>query len=235
MEAKRNRFSRQDIEVESTLIQLARHSDMYGKAQIHRFLIQEFGEERVPTERTVARLVDKAREGNPPTPWHWSEFPPDDARILLEVTNEMIQLQLSRSNDPETGWVIPKVIALRPDYFQTAYIVDKYHADWVLRVAKVAPGIGPSEVWWISMMYMFHEQQGMSTSGIDTYLAMRPWRDMASARRYLSALYEGRIPPMSNWGLPMIRALMETFELTPENQELPPSMDSKQSSTEEEE
>ena len=154
------RFSRQDIEVEAALIQLARHSDMYGKAQIHRALVDKFGEDRVPSERTVARLVDKARDSDPPQPWHWSDFPPDDAKILLEVTNEIIEHSLANANDPETGWVIPKVITLKPDHFQTAYISDRHHAEWVVRVAKVAPGLEPLTVYWISMMYILQEKKG---------------------------------------------------------------------------
>ena len=235
MEAKGKRFSRQDTEVEAALIQLARHSDMYGKAQIHRCLVQQFGEERVPTERTVARLVDKAREGDPPQPWHWSEFPPDDARILLEVTDAIIQQSLSSASDPKTGWVMPKVIALRPDHFQTAYIGDKSHANWVIRVAKLAPGLGPLGVYWVSMMYVFHERMGVSPSGIDTFLTMHPWRDMASARSYLSALYDGRISPMTQHGIPLIEAFMDAFELYPPNREHPPVMETEQLRISEEE
>jgi hypothetical protein len=211
-------FSRQEIDVEAALIQLARHPGMYSKAQIHKALVERFGEDRAPSERTVSRLVDKARAGEPPQPWHWSDFSPEDARILLAVTDAFIESALAGENAP----LLAQIIGKWPGLFQDAYMFDKHQAEWVVKVARVAPELDPLAVHLIATMYMLHEQKELPTHGIDTFLAMRPWRAPASAQRYLLALDNGHIPPMSVYGAPLIKAVIDTVESASVNQEKPP-------------
>ena len=220
-------FSRQDIQVEAALIQLARDPNNYSKAQIHKALVQLFGEDRGPSERTVARLVDKARGEHPPQPWHWSDFPPDGARILLAVTDAIIESALAIDSG-EDAPLLAQIIGKWPGHFQRAYIGDKQHAEWVVNIARVAPKLHPLGVHWIATMYVLHEQKQLPTHGIDTFLAMHPWRDPASAQRYLSALQNGQIPEVGPYGAPLIETVIGIAKSASANQEGPPGDESDQ-------
>ena len=160
-------------------------------AEIHRLLGQkEEFQGRVPSRRTVERIVHELAQQRSPATWHWSDYGAEDARILLHVMDELIEHHLE-PDDPDLGRVI---IAATPDFFRSALISSKEGADWIVRIARVAPGLLPEQVYMLSLAYLVHHQVGASTSGLDTYLAMQPWKDVETAVRYLQALRDKIIP-----------------------------------------
>ena len=182
-------------------------------AEIHRLLgQQEEFQGRVPSRRTVERIVHELAQQRSPATWHWSDYGAEDARILLHVMDELIEHHLE-PDDPDLGRLL---IAATPDFFRSSLIESKEAADWIVRIARVAPDLSPSAVYIFALAYLVQHQVGASTSGLDTYLAMRPWKDSESAVRYLRALHNKLIPAIPIQEGMFVQALMEYYEIGPD-------------------
>jgi len=202
---------RVDMEIQAAIIGLTSDPNTRRTAaEIHRLLSQrEEFKGRVPSRRTVERMVHGLSQQAPPAKWHWSDYGAEDARILLEVMNMLIEHHIG-SDDPNLARYI---ISSIPEYVSSMLIDTKEAADWIVRIAKVAPDLSTFAVFMMAQIYLLHHRAEASTSGLDTYLAMRPWRDRESATKYLQALNDKLIPPIQIQEGLFIQALQELYEI----------------------
>ena len=205
-----------DLEIQAEVAALTREN--YTPAQIHRHLDgrEEF-RGRVPHPRTIQRIVRDLAPKQPRTNWHWSDYSAEDARILFTVLDALIEMQIN-ADDADTVRLIIQAI---PGFPRSNFIPDRETADWIVKVTKVGPGLEPLAAYWIALMYLRYDQMRLSPEGIDTFLVMRPWQDMASARRYLSALSDRLVPPMDVYGNFLVRWLMNMFQFSYPDQQPP--------------
>ena len=194
-------------------------------AEIHRLLGQrEEFEGRVPSRRTVERIVHELAQQRLPAPWHWSDYAPEDARVLLNVMDELVGGNIE-SDDPDLARDILEAI---PDFYRSSLIDSKEIADWIVRIGKVDPALHPFMVFMMAHVYVLHQRVGASTSGLDTYLAMHPWKDEESAVRYVQALGDKLIPSIAIQERWFVGTLLEFFqiysnEVQEEKNERPPN------------
>ena len=79
--------SRIDLDIRATITdQLNAFGGRCSAAEIYRYLnLQEEFVGRVPQLRSIQRIVKEYRDQHPVEDWHWSQYPSEDARILLDV------------------------------------------------------------------------------------------------------------------------------------------------------
>ena len=218
-DAKRT-TKRVDIDIRAAI---ADQLDLYGgkcsAVEIYRFLDQqdEF-RGRLPALRSLQRIVKEYREGGDTRKWHWSDYEPEDARILLDVFASVVaakgrasslvkydadyasngdvnydtlpDLLFEKATDPETG----EPLKLKKPGFLWLEIPDDFvwtteFANWVVKVYKVCPGIGYEVVFQIARYYMIAAHLGISTEKLDLFIAQKPWMDTWDFLGYVNVIY----------------------------------------------
>ena len=138
----------------------------FSPAQIYSHLesTEEF-KGRIPSIRTVQRMVKEFRGEKPPPSWHWSDHQGKDARVVLDVLKAI----------NESQWPYPGEMRT----------LTKEEADWVVKISNVASGLVPKLVFEVARTYVVWQRLGLSTSWLDFFLAMTPWKDKRSLENYL--------------------------------------------------
>lgn len=205
-----------DLEIQAEIAALTR--EMFTPAQIHRHLEgrAEF-RGRVPHQRTIQRIARDLAPREPRTDWHWSDYGAEDSLVLFRLMDNLIEYQIAGDNKDQ----VKRIVQALPSHLRAGFVPDKETADWIVKVSKVAPGLDPVESYWIALIYLNCQQLGIAKDGIDTFLAMQPWTDMAAARRYLAALSEQLIPPIELRGEFLVHTLMEKFQFSYLDQQPP--------------
>ena len=211
---------RVDIDIRAAI---ADQLDLYGgkcsAAEIYRFLDQqdEF-RGRLPELRSLQRIAKEYREGGDTQEWHWSQYEPEDARILLDVfasvvaaksrasslveddadaarnvdvTSDTLPFDIfEKATDPETG----EPLKLKRPGFLWLEIPDDFlwttvFANWVVKVYKVCPGVGYQAVFQIARYYMIAAHLGISTEKLDLFIAHKPWVALWDLLGYVNVIY----------------------------------------------
>jgi hypothetical protein len=144
-------------------------------AQIEEFLRRQpkFARLRMPTSRTIQRLVAASRPTDASKPWTLAEAEGDDARYVLETLACVIE-----STAGQIG------------------TVSEAEADWIVKLARAAPGLPPLARWRIGRLYLARGSQGQPTDALDALLAFSPWSDDGDGwNRYKRALEESWVVP----------------------------------------
>ena len=139
------------------------------------------------------------REHHPVEEWHWSQYPNEHVRTLLDVMHVIDEFkglgsdpkfngQFNGVTDPETGenlWVGFLGLRLRiPDDFQWT---DRF-TQWVIKVSKAAPGISSVSLFQIARYYQLSFDLNLETAGLDAVLSIRAWESRWSLWGYLRRL-----------------------------------------------
>ena len=206
---------------------IADQLNLYGgkctAAEIYRYLhSQEDFRGRLPELRSVQRLVKEYRKERDTQEWHWSNYEPEDARILLDVyagiassrslTASLVEGQLDVdgvydtlppdffewATDPEGG----EPLKVKSPGFLWLEIPENFlwameFADWVIKVHKVCPGIGDQAVFQIARHYLVASRLGVSTEKLDLFIARKPWETFIDLFRYVNVLYNGKASAFS--------------------------------------
>ena len=130
---------------------------------------ESFGKYGVPFElKTIQRHVKSLTPRDTSGRWSLGDADPDDARTVLDVLSAVIVASEGRI---------------------TTFTIDE--ADWVLRVAKAAPGLRPFTVWATARFYMLRKANGEPTSDLDAFLAFAPWQSSEAGLHYMAAIAKG--------------------------------------------
>ena len=213
-------WKRVDIDIRAAI---ADQLDLYGAkcsaAEIFRFLDrQEEFRGRLPELRSLQRIVKEYREGTNTQKWHWSDYEPEDARILLDVFASVVAAKNRASSLVEddadaAGSVGGRYDTLPPDFFQKAtdpetgdplklkrpgflwleipedFVWTTVFANWVVKVYKVCPGVGHEAVFQIARYYMIAAHLGISTEKLDLFIARKPWGALWDLLGYVNVIY----------------------------------------------
>jgi hypothetical protein len=138
-----------DVEIRDAIQRLVARG--YGAAVIHRALLkmQSDGQlrGRVPTDRTIARLVKEFRPPDSSGDWSVANATPGEAAIVLPVLKEIVE--------STQGRVWPSVDL----------------AEWIVKIATLRPDWEP---WWVysfAEIYRIFIANGQTTKPLDLTLA----------------------------------------------------------------
>ena len=158
---------RVDLDITATIMEQALNAEAnFTPAQIYSYLksTEEFNG-RLPSIRTVQRMVKEFRGAEPSPSSHWSDYPWEEARVLLDV--------------------LRAVDAPHWQYSGQIRTLTKEEADWVVKISKAAQGLQPKLVFELARTYVVWHRLGLSTTWIDSFLVMTPWNDKRSLENYL--------------------------------------------------
>ena len=203
--------SRIDLDIRAAITdQLNAYGGSCSAAEICRYLnVQEEFVGRVPQLRSIQRIVKEYRDQHPVEEWHWSQYPAEDARILLDVMAVLDNMRdLGRDEsyapyypdviDPETG----DSIGIDADLSLRLRIPDDYRltkrfAEWAIKISKVSPGISSISLFQLARYYLLTFDLNLTTEGLDGVLAMRPWQNSHYLWMYVRKVGLGERPKIS--------------------------------------
>ena len=164
----------------------------FTPAQIYSLLERTEGfQGRLPSIRTVQRMVKEFRGEKPSPSWHWSDYQGEDARVILDVLKAI----------NERTWPYPG----KPR------MLTKEEADWVVKISKVASGLKPMLIFELARTYVVWQQLGATAISLDFFLAMMPWKDKTSLERYLEPGRDEWIEDME-FGLGLSGVVLRLFD-----------------------
>ncbi len=166
------RKSRIDGDVQVAIDELALKG--WGPTQIYKQLERqpEFAG-RVPTSRTIQRRVNELALRDSSGPWSLADAKDDEAALVLPVLAAVIE-----------GTEAQRVY------------VTQAEAERIVRIRRAVPDLLPTlDLMLLARVYLLREQQGMSTTDLDAFLAFAPWRSEDARERYRQALHFGWIKP----------------------------------------
>src|SRR6266571_2388636 len=170
-----------DLDVQANIELLT--AEGWSATQIHRKLEQAgtYGG-RLPTLRTVQRIVSERTPRDKSGPWTMQDAGPD-ARTVLDVLAAAIEQTEGRVTT-----------------------VSRDEAAWVVRLSQVTSGLWPYELWQLARLYVGRVSRGESASDLEAFLAYAPWRDgEAGWQRYDGAVDAGWLRPIPSF----VRQLIE--------------------------
>jgi len=159
----------------------------WSAAEINRYIRQDatFRGEDFPGHRTVERLVERTRSPDSKgPPWSMDTFSGRDARLILGVRFALLK---------ELDTPVRK------------FSHDEAH--WIVKIRKTAPDLDPVAAYLIARLYMVRIRSKVDTDDLDSYLAIEPWKDMASYHKYYEWVGAGLFPPV-----PMFRRLVDSIK-----------------------
>lgn len=140
--------------------------------EVRAALVQRFGDENVPSERTIRDMIAEVTKRDPSESWTIAAAELDDIAVIAPV------------------WAYALETGLR---------LTKQHADWVVRVRTAAPDLPPADAWGLAGLYAMSDTP---IEWADALLAFAPWRDAEHCERYFKAANAGLIPsPPITWDL----------------------------------
>jgi hypothetical protein len=161
-------------------IQIIALQRTWTPAQIYRYLDDqpEFVG-RIPSQRTIQRIVREFRVNDLSDEWSISDSDPDDAAAVLHMLSQSIK----------SGFV---------DY-GVGKGITKQEVFWYLHIKKIAPDLSFIQQQVLSNLYRIREQKKNPTNELDAYLALSPWRCDQDRDNYKDLVNRGRIPPVPMW------------------------------------
>jgi hypothetical protein len=163
-----------DGNILSKAMELALTTD-WNAAQIFRDLDRQFKdqfEDRMPTQRTIERIVKEYRAMDKSQPWTIEESDPEDARLILEW--------LASCNGFGKG-------------------LTKAEAFWHLKIQRIAPDLSFGRAGILANLYRIRTAKEASTEELDAYLGFAPWRGAEALERYKKMVGAGWVKPMAMW------------------------------------
>jgi hypothetical protein len=147
--------------------------------QIHKDLSKnESFSGRVPTDRTIRRLVAKTRIRDASKPWSIADADPATARAVLDVLAFVVW---------EHGGRIPPARGGRGADRKALPSLSQDEAEWVGRIWRVAPDLRPVDLLDLARSYRWFAQEEQGTEPLDCFLAIAPWRSETARTEWESA------------------------------------------------
>lgn len=125
---------------------------------------------RVPTIRTIQRIVSSKKVTDPSGPWTIEDFAGEDSGLILEVLENQILITEGRVRN-----------------------FSKAEANLILKIRKIAPGLHVFRVYLLAQYYRIRKENGESTEPLDAYLAFKPWRSEEAWEKYDEAVKKGYV------------------------------------------
>ncbi len=174
------RGKRAQVEVEEFILTHAKLK--YRPAEIRGLAVRKFGEDRVPTLRTIQRTVRALSREDGDAEWAPTLAPPEEARLVLPVQGAVI--------DYTNGRIASLTVS---------------EAEWISRVRQMVPDLASGDEdrgivwekilpWMLATEYIQRERLNQPTDDIDLYLALAPWRSDEARERYKKLANEDKIP-----------------------------------------
>lgn len=160
-----------DLDVQQQIEELA----LQGRfaAQIHRELDRhEEYRGRVPTLRTVQRVVKEITPRDPSGVWSLSGSPDIDATLVMPVLAEVIERTEGERKH-----------------------LTRSEAGWIAKIREVAPALDLWHCYMLAVAYVRATEMKASAEGLDAFVAYAPWSGKASSDRYVEAVNNGWAPP----------------------------------------
>ena len=168
---KRQRHPKVDLDMQAEIERLALKN--WGATQIHTHLERQetLADRKLPTVRTVQRIVAGLSPRDSSGPWHIQDADSGEARLILDVLAAVVTETEGRK-------------------FQ----LTRAEADWTIRIRRAATNIPTWETWMAARFYMAREAAGEETADLDCLLAFDPWGGGEKAEQYFQAVRAGWIP-----------------------------------------
>jgi len=137
-------------------------------SQIQRELARDMAlRGRMPTLRTIQRIVADTIGRDDSGEWHLAPEGPDPAAVLWVLAASL-----------RDGWKVP---------------ISEAEAGWLRTIHRAAPELGPLTVRYLARLYLAAAARGEPTTLLDAALAIGPWRG-ASEREAYDALGLPHLP-----------------------------------------
>ena len=151
----------------------------WSAAQIERQLQLDFPEHRVPSSRTIQRVVKSLQEDDSSdepadSEWSMANARGDEAQIVLPVLRAVVQESQGRRLS----------ISIR-------------EAEWIVKVLRAAPGLPPWPAYVLATKYMQREARGAQNLMLDLSLAFQVWTGMEAVRDFWDSI--GDNPAMASF------------------------------------
>jgi hypothetical protein len=148
--SKRPRYI--DPIVRDHIVRLAIERPSWKPAQIEAYLRrQKKLAGRIPTLRTVQRLVAEHRPADASGRWDFAPGAAGDARTVL------------------------RVMARVTEVMEGAPVISNAEAEWITALAAANPDLTDFGLWFLARMYRAREAAGVPTPDLDALLAFSPW------------------------------------------------------------
>ena len=147
-------------------------------AEIHRHLeaSDRFAGRKLPTVRTIQRIVNDLGPADPSGPWQLDKAEPGTERLVLDVLAEVVHFSRGRrqyvTND-EAEWIVRLDRATRP----------REEGNYMMLMDLYA----------LVRQYMARIARGEATTDLDLYIAFRQLGDRNPHRSYTSLVKRGKI------------------------------------------
>lgn len=152
----------------------------FGATEIHDSLSRQYKSIEVPDIRTVQKYVSNFRNRKDDEPWslhHTDGLNSEDAKSLLLAYKELIPS------------------------FKPGKVLTVGEARWLVRVLKVAQGLGPIKAFYLAREYLSRERGGSNPpdySDLDAFLVFQPW-NKENLDSYRRAIENKQVIPVSGW------------------------------------
>lgn len=168
---KRQKHPKVDLDMQAEIERLALMN--WGATQIHTHLERQEAlvDRKLPTVRTVQRIVAGLAPRDSSGPWHIQDADSGEARLILDVLAAVVTETEGRKSQ-----------------------LTRTEADWTVRIRRAATNIPTWETWMTARFYMAREAAGEETVDLDCLLAFNPWKGGEKAEQYFQAVQAGWIP-----------------------------------------
>ena len=149
----------------------------WSAPEVHRALARSgrFAPNDLPNERTVQRWAQARRGESAEEAWGLGDANQGEGQLVLPVLRALSQLSGGRRLD-----------------------LTKQEAEWIVRIRRGCPDLGPQEVFWLARRYVDAIAGGNSTGALDLYLAIGPWRGPAELTEF-AGLLQGPDRGLGDW------------------------------------
>lgn len=130
--------------------------------------------DRLPTERTIYRIVREMRPADPSGPWSPATADPQEAALVLDVLRAAIIETQGRTQG-----------------FTNA------EAEQVVRLRTMRPDLPAYEAFILARDYLARRANQQPTDDLDSYLVFAPWQGPDAAEAYADAIAQGWAQPIA--------------------------------------
>jgi hypothetical protein len=161
-----------DGDIEDAITSLEK--DGWGPAQIHRHLSNTKAfEGRVPSERTVQRIVSEFRSRDRSGAWTMEDGTPEEAAAVFTFLAPIIHRTRGRVQS-----------------------LSKAQVSYLVKILAVCTKIPPDMAFFVASQYVNRTAAQEPVDDLDAYLAFQPWRGKENSAAYYRAIDSGWIRPI---------------------------------------